>query len=99
MSERRLRLKNGKVWVDFLSKTEKKKLKKFLKREARVFSSERGFFISPIGTHSRPIESIALDVGEELNLPLDVPPGTSFSECFAPQNWPSVPASARSARI
>lgn len=91
--ERRAKLENGKVRVDFLNDVEKRKLKKFFKDEARIYSSSRGIFIKP--AKQRTAESIALDVGEELMVPVDVPSGTNLENCFAPQNWPSVPAATR----
>lgn len=79
----------GKLRVDYLTNPEKKKIKKILKGDARIFSGKRGIFVKAI--NARTIESIALDLGEELKIPLEVPNGISLAHCFATRYWPSVP--------
>lgn len=97
MEERRIQILNGKegskIRVNFLSGPEKKKVKRLLRGRAKIYSSRRGVFFIP--TRYCIVQSLALDLGEELKVPLVIPKGMSFAECFAPQNWPSVPAMAR----
>ncbi|MBU4223749.1 hypothetical protein KJ934_00770 [Patescibacteria group bacterium] len=92
--ERRIQILNGKegskIKVDFLTDPEKKKIKKLFKGRAKIYPGRRGVFLIPTG--SGIVQSLALDLGEELKAPLVVPEGISFAECFATRHWPAVPA-------